>query len=158
VVGNPGCRVNEIAVDPAELELLGLESKGTDHAVEAFFYSYFMDTSLANQDFVFGQAKLQTTGSPGEFKVCGNNPSGGDFNYVVYVNGTRSNGTVGTGACTAPFEVGPGGDFQVTVRRALIFGVHSGDVPPNSNYNVYGFSQLRTPLELSRDIPVQPGR
>lgn len=157
VVGNPACRANEIAVDPAELGLLGLESKVTDHAVEAFFYSYFMDTSLANQDFMFGQAKLQTTGSPGEFKVCGNNPSYGDFNYVVYANGTRITGTAGTGACTAPIKVGAGGDFQVTIRRAQIFGVHSGDVPPNYNYNVYGFSQLRTPLELSQrsDMPAK---
>ena len=160
VVGNPACRANEIAVDPAELGLLRLESKETEHAVEAYFYSYFMDTSLANQDFIFGQAKLQTTGSPGEFKVCGNNPSDGDFNYVAYANGMRVTGTVGTGTCTPPLNVGAGGDFQVTIRRAQIFGVHSGDVPPNYNYNVYGFSQLRAPMELSQrsDMPAEPVR
>jgi hypothetical protein len=160
VLRNQACRANQTAVDPAELGLLRLESKVADHVTEIFFYSYFMDTSLPAQDLIFGQAKLQTTGSPGEFRVCGNNPSDGDFNYVAYANGTRIAGTVGTGACTPPIKVGAGGDFQVAIRRAQIFGVHSGDVPPNYNYNVYGFSQLRTPLELSErsDMPAEPVR
>jgi hypothetical protein len=30
----------------------------------------------------------------------------------------------------------------VTMRRSIVFGVHSGDSTTNENYNVYGFGQL----------------
>ncbi len=107
------------------------------------FYSYFMNTTSGVNDFPFGQAKLQTTGTAGQFRVCGNGAGTGSFNYVAYVNGTRSAGTVASsGGCSSAFDAGAGGDFQVTIRRAQIFGVHSGDNTTNENYNLYGFSQL----------------
>jgi hypothetical protein len=102
-------------------------------------YSYFMNTS-SSTDYVFGQAKLQAFSSAGQFRVCGN--AAGTLNYVVYVNGIRSAGTVGGAACTSGFTVGAGGDFTVQIRRAIIFGVHSGDGTTDANYNTYGFSQL----------------
>jgi hypothetical protein len=107
------------------------------------WYSYFGNTGQAN-DYEFGQAKVQTTGTAGQFRVCGNVPgSVGTLNYVLYVNGARSTGTVASNlGCSAVFDPGAGGDFQVTIRRTIIFGVHSGDGPANENYNLYGFGQL----------------
>jgi len=110
-------------------------------AVSMRAYAYFMNTS-AVADYVFGQAKLHTTGGSGFFQVCGNSTAAGSFNYVAYVNGVRTAGTVPTNGCTASFNVGIGGDFVVTIRRAIIFGVHSGDSTTNTNYLAYGFSQL----------------
>jgi len=40
------------------------------------------------------------------------------------------------------FEPGRGDDFVVSIRRATIFGVHSGDGVLNQNYNIFGLSQL----------------
>ena len=102
-----------------------------------------MNTSQV-QDYPFGQAKLRTTGTPGEFKVCEDSSAlFGEFNFVVYVNGTRTTGIIplDPGGCSSTFDAGAGGDFQVTIRRAQIFGVHSGDGATNENYNLFGFSQ-----------------
>lgn len=106
------------------------------------FYSYFMNTTSGVQNFPFGQARLQTTGTAGQFRVCGNSSATGSFNFVAYVNGTRTAGTVPTNGCSSAFDAEAGGDFQVSIRRAQIFGVHSGDSTTNENYNLYGFSQL----------------
>lgn len=108
------------------------------------FHSYFMDTS-AVRDYPFGQMKLQTTGVPGQFRVCGNGTPGTTsiFNFVVYVNGARTAGSFNAGgACSAVFDAGAGGEFQVSARRAQIFGVHSGDGTTNENYSLIGFDQL----------------
>lgn len=116
-------------------------SSGSATPLGMNFYSYFMNTGSVN-DYPFGQAKLQTTGTAGQFRVCGNSSATGSFNYVAYVNGTRTAGTVSTGGCSSAFDAGAGGDFQVSIRRVQIFGVHSGDSTTNENYNLYGFSQL----------------
>lgn len=107
------------------------------------FYSYFMVTTSGVRDFPFGWAKLQTTGVAGQFKVCGNLPGSIlTFKYVVYVNGTRSTGTVSANnGCSQVFDAGSGGDFRVSVARAEIFGVPS-DSFTNTSYGLYGFSQL----------------
>jgi len=110
-------------------------------AVPMHAYSYFMNTSLVT-DFDFGQAKLHTTGAAGFFQICGNSTAAGSFNFVVYVNGVRSAGTVPTSGCSSSLNVGNGGDFVVTIRRSIIFGVHSGDSTANANYLLYAFSQL----------------
>jgi hypothetical protein len=105
------------------------------------FHSYFMDTS-AVQDYPFGQMKLQTTGIPGQFKVCRNGSISADpVNFVVYVNGVRTAGTYAAG-CSSVFDAGAGGEFRVSARRAQVFGVHSGDSTTNENYSLIGFDQL----------------
>jgi hypothetical protein len=62
---------------------------------------------------------------------------------VVYLNGTRSTGTFPVSAsevCTAPFDAGVGGDFVISSRSALIFGVHLGGLA--ENYSLYGFNRF----------------
>jgi hypothetical protein len=119
-----------------------LASGTASPAVPMRVYAYFMTTGTVT-DYPFGQARLRTTGTAGQFQVCGNVPgTTGTFSYVAYVNGARSAGTVGSNGCSPAFTVGAGGDFVVTIRRAIIFGVHSGDGVTNRNYNTYGFSQL----------------
>lgn len=110
-------------------------------AVPVRFYSYFMTTTSTNR-LDFGQMALEAAGVAGQFKICGDTGGSGLLNWVLYLNGTRSTGTVAGNACTAAFDAGAGGDFQVTMRRSIVFGVHSGDSTTNENYNVYGFGQL----------------
>jgi hypothetical protein len=100
-------------------------------------YSYFMNTSEVS-DYAFGQVLLRTTGTPGTFQFCSDDPHFVET-WVAYVNGTRSTGA--TAGCDS-FTVGAAGDFQVQSRRAIIFGVHSGDSETSQNYTIYGFSQL----------------
>jgi hypothetical protein len=111
-----------------------LTSSTGAHAVPLKAYSYFMDTS-ATDDFSFGQVHLHTSATPGAFSLCSDV---GTVPYVAYVNGTRTAGTVS--GCKG-FTVGVG-DFQVEARRAVIWGVHSGDSTTNTNYDIYGLSQL----------------
>jgi hypothetical protein len=119
-------------------------SSAGPQAVGLRFYSYFMNTSSGVVDFPFGQAKLQTTGTGGQFRVCGNLVGVlGSFNFVAYVNGARTAGTVAiSSGCSGIFDAGAGGEFWVTIRRSIIFGVHSGDGTTNENYLLYGFGQL----------------
>ncbi|MGH3088648.1 MAG: hypothetical protein ACRDSJ_15190 [Rubrobacteraceae bacterium] len=107
------------------------------------FHSYFMNTSTAGS-FPFGQVKIETTGTPGQFKVCEDvSATSGTFNFVAYVNGTRTSGSFAVnGGCSQIFDAGAGGDFQVSIRRTQIFGVHSGDGTTNENYSLIGFTQL----------------
>lgn len=107
------------------------------------FFSYFMNTGQS-ADYPFTQAKIQTNGTPGQFKVCGNNPGViATLNFVAYVNGVRNVGTVSAnGGCSTTFDAGAGGDFQVSIRRVQIFGVHSGDGTANENYQLIGWSSL----------------
>ena len=111
-------------------------------AVGLNLYSYFMNTSTNGTTFQFGQMHLRTVGVAGEFEVCSDGAIGSTVPVVVYVNGARTTGVVASGGCTGAFTVGAGGDFQVSIRRAQIFGVHSGDTVTSKNYNLYGFSQL----------------
>jgi hypothetical protein len=101
-------------------------------------YSYFMSTT-ATADFAFGQVHIRSTSTPGQFELC--NDAAGTVSYVAYVNGARTFGTLGTGSCVAK-TVGAAGDFQVEARRAVIFGVSSGDNAAATSYNLYGWSQL----------------
>lgn len=126
-------------------DLVPLDSNGTANAVPLKFYSYFMDTTapLPATRFNFGQVAIETNATAGQFKICGDtaNP-GSTWQWVLYLNGARTTGTVAGNACTAAVDAGIGGEFRVTVRRSIIFGVHSGDGPTNENYNLYGFGQL----------------
>jgi hypothetical protein len=117
-----------------------LASSPSPQTLNAF--SYFMDTSRTD-DYAFGQASLHTSGTPGAFEVCSNSaPPTGSVNFVAYVNGTRTAGTIMNGTCSSAFNPGIGGDFTVTLRRAIVFGVHSGDSTTSKNYVLYGFSAL----------------
>jgi hypothetical protein len=111
-------------------------SLGLPHAVPLNGYSYFLDTSTTS-DYGFGQVHLHTAGTAGQFQLCSDVDP---VPYVAYVNGVRTTGTV-TSACTG-FNVGAAGDFQIEARRAVIWGVHSGDSTTDKNYDVYGLSQL----------------
>jgi hypothetical protein len=114
-------------------------STGAPHAVPLNAYSYFMDTSAVG-DFAFGQVHIHTTGTPGTFELCSDV---GTVPFVAYINGVRRPPPASTvSSCTLPFTVGAGGDFEVQARRAVIFGVHSGDDVTSQNYDLYGFSQL----------------
>jgi len=118
-----------------------LASDGLPGSVPMKAYSYFMNTSKV-EDYSFGQILLRTTGSPGQFRVCRNSGATGTFNYVVYINGVRSTGTITGTGCSRIFDPGRGGDFIVSSRRATIFGAHSGDGVLNENYNIFGLAQL----------------
>lgn len=101
-----------------------------------------MDTATT-QDYLFGQMKLQTNGTAGRFQVCKTGVSNQTVNFVVYVNGVRTAGSISSaGLCSQVFDAGAGGDFQVSTRRAQIFGMHSGDGATSENYSLIGFSQL----------------
>jgi hypothetical protein len=111
-------------------------STGAAHAVPLNVYSYFLDTSTTS-DFSFGQVHLHTTGAAGQFQLCSDVDT---VPYVAYINGVRTASTV-SAACTG-FNVGAAGDFQIEARRAVIWGVHSGDSTTSKNYDIYGLSQL----------------
>ena len=133
------------AVDALEGKVNGLRlaSAGLRNAVDMNLYSYFMNTSSTSVlTFDFGQAQLRTTTVAGQFVVCGDTVPLDTLNYVVYVNGGRFSGTVGGTSCTGAFNVSTGGDFSVSIRRAHIIGVHSGDSTTANSYNLFGFSQL----------------
>jgi hypothetical protein len=82
---------------------------------------------------------VASVGVAGQFQLC--NDAAGDVSYVAYVNGARTFGTLGAGSCVTK-TVGAAGDFQVEARRAVIFGVSSGDNAAATSYNLYGWSQL----------------
>jgi hypothetical protein len=48
----------------------------------------------------------------------------------------------GGGSCTSTFDVGAGGDFEVSGRMVHIFGMHSGDRAANENYAIFGIGSL----------------
>jgi hypothetical protein len=122
-------------------DLVGINSNGAANAVGANFYSYFMTTTSTDR-YAFGQMAIQAAGAAGQFRICGNTGGPGALPWVLYLNGVRSTGNVNGNNCTAPFDAGAGGEFRVTIRRSIVFGVHSGDSPTNENYNIYGFGQL----------------
>ena len=100
-------------------------------------------TTTSTTRYAFGQMAIQAAGTAGQFRICGNLQGGsGNMPWVLYLNGVRSTGTVSGASCSTPFDAGPGGEFQVTLRRSIVFGVHSGDAPTDENYNLYGFGQL----------------
>ena len=120
---------------------LGQGTGSTANAVGLQWYSYFGNTSQVH-DYVFGQMLLRTNGVAGQFAICGNTGLAIPLNFVRYLNGVRTASTVNGNACTAAFDVGAGGDFQISMRRSLVFGVHSGDDIANENYLLYGLGQL----------------
>src|SRR6266542_895802 len=71
------------------------------------WYAYFMDTSVVDDYDFGGIVRIETTGNAGEFKICNNEALGSTMNFVVYVNGTRTAGTVDVATCTSAFDPGP---------------------------------------------------
>ena len=92
------------------------------------------------EGFVVGQGSGHLLGR-GVFKVCGNSATINEVPFVVYVNGTRTAGTISLSGCSALFDPGAGGDFQVSFRRAQIFGT-TADTPSAENSTLFGFSQF----------------
>jgi hypothetical protein len=138
-------------VDATSLGGTGLDdilARGQAHG-EAFadgmhYYAYGLETDLGGT-FAreFGDDILvRTTGALGEFEVC-RNPSSVVYPWVVYLNGARSAGMFPVSdveECTGPFDAGVGGDFTISVRSTLIFGVHVGGA--SENYRLYGFNRF----------------
>jgi hypothetical protein len=124
-----------------------LRSEGYPGAVGMNLYSYFMATAdQTPQTFRFGQVNVETTGVPGDFRLCDPISHLGAFLYVAYVNGVRSVGSIPPAGCTPSFTVGSGGDFRLSARRTQIFGVDAGDFGNPPSYNLFGISQLAPPL------------
>ena len=142
-VDGPNSGVDADSVDgKSSGDLVGINSNGAANAVGANFYSYFMTTTTTDR-YAFGQMAIQAAGAPGQFRICANIPGAvGAMPWVLYLNGVRSTGSEAGAGCSAAFDAGAGGEFRVTMRRSIVFGVHSGDGPANENYNLYGFGQL----------------
>jgi hypothetical protein len=78
-----------------------LRSEGYPGAVGMNLYSYFMATAdQTPQTFRFGQVNVETTGVPGDFRLCDPISHLGAFLYVAYVNGVRSVGSIPPAGCT----------------------------------------------------------
>jgi hypothetical protein len=125
-------------------DLVGLDSNAdpNNNDVPLRFYSYYMGTT-GTARYDFGQVAIEAGGIAGQFKICGDTGGVTAWPWVLYLNGVRTSGTVAGNACTAAVDAGVGGDFQVSIRRSIIFGVHAGDPAALAeNYNVYGFGQL----------------
>jgi hypothetical protein len=122
-------------------DLVFRNSDATQGVQPLQFSSMFMNTGAA-ATYDIGQAELRTTGTPGEFTVCKALVSTNVIPFVVYVNGTRTMGTLPNGqTCSQVFDPGVG-DFQVYVRRAVVFGSQSGDNTTSENYQLIGFTPL----------------
>jgi hypothetical protein len=109
---------------------------GSPNAVAVKVYGYFMNTTTT-ANYQFGQVHLRSTGTSGTFQLCSDN---GEVHYVVYVDGSPTTGSVTS--CTSSFTVGAAGYFMVQARRAIIWGVASGDSDSSTAYDIYSLSQL----------------
>jgi hypothetical protein len=122
---------------------LPLGSSGDPREQPMRFFSYYMDTAAATANrFAFGQVRIESTGTAGEFRVCGNtSATRGTLDYVVYVNGARDTGSFAVNGCSPRFNPTGVGDFSVSIRRTQIFGVDAGDSVPG-RYSLLGYSAL----------------
>jgi hypothetical protein len=140
----PGSGLDADLLDGTDLADIPTRSPvATQSPAPMTFGSMFMNTG-AVADYDIGQIRLRTTGTAGQFQVCRQVMTVTDRPFVVYVNGVRATGTLTAGELCDPanFDPGAGGDFQVYSRRAVVFGVHSGDGPANENYQLLVLSGL----------------
>ena len=102
-----------------------------------FFFSYLAITTQA-ETFEFRAIEVRTTGNPNEFQVCSN--FNGHAPLVRYVNGTRSVITTEINSnCTATFNPGAGGDFQIYGAGVMIWGGSSSiEAPASTVFYLYG--------------------
>jgi hypothetical protein len=100
---------------------------------------YTLDTGVVGTRYDFGPLELETTSNAGEFKVCGSFSSSITTSFVVYVNGTRTTGTVTGNTCSTAFDAGDEGDFEVSGGKARIFGMAQFNAGNVEDYEVFGF-------------------
>jgi len=86
------------------------------------FYSYDMVTPEAGTGYVIGQVKLQTTANPQEFQVCGATGLPDPVPYVLYIEGVRTEDSVGGLSCDAAVNFGDTCDFEVSASGARAWG------------------------------------
>jgi hypothetical protein len=86
------------------------------------FYSYDMVTPEAGTDYAVGQVKLRTTAVAHEFQVCGATGLADPVPYVVYIEGVRSEDSVGGLACDTAVNFGDMCDFEVVAAGARAWG------------------------------------
>jgi len=139
----PGSGLNADQVDGTNSsDLVRRSAAATQSSSSMNFGSMFMNTSSA-ADYDIGQIRLRTSGTAGQFSICKQAISATPQDWVLYLNGVRTTGTISAvQLCDGPFDAGAAGDFQVYIRRAAVFGVHSGDGSANENYQLLALSSL----------------
>jgi hypothetical protein len=86
------------------------------------FYAYTMITPEAGTDYVFGQIKLRSTSNPSEFQVCGATGLPDPIQYVLSIEGVRSEDSVAGDGCDSAVNFGDRCDFEVEASGARVFG------------------------------------
>jgi hypothetical protein len=86
------------------------------------FDSYLMLTPEAGTEYVFAQIKLKTTANPQEFQVCGASGIADPINYVLYVEGVRTEDSVPGDGCDSAVSFGDRCDFEIAGAGARIWG------------------------------------
>jgi hypothetical protein len=95
------------------------------------FDSYTMITPEAGTEYLFGQIKLKTTASAQEFQVCGASGLSDPINYVLYVEGARSEDSVPGDSCETAVNFGDRCDFEIAAAGARIWGAPTYVANPN---------------------------
>jgi hypothetical protein len=86
------------------------------------FYSYTMATPEAGSDYVIGQVKLRTTAVAQEFQVCGATGLPDPVPYVLYIEGNRTEDSVGGLSCDTAVNFGDACDFEVSASGTRAWG------------------------------------
>src|SRR5215211_7473196 len=86
------------------------------------FDSYTMITPEAGTEYVIGQIKLKTTENPQEFQVCGASGLSDPINYVLYLEGVRTEDSVPGDSCDTAVAFGDRCDFEIAGAGARIWG------------------------------------
>jgi hypothetical protein len=101
------------------------------------FDSYVMITPENGTQYVFGQVKLKTTSTAHEFQICGASGLSDPINYVLYVEGARTEDSVPGDACDAAVNFGDSCDFEIAGAGARIWGAPTF-IANNNNCNLIG--------------------
>jgi hypothetical protein len=86
------------------------------------FDSYTMITPEAGTEYVIGQIKLKTTANPQEFQICGASGLSDPINYVLYLEGVRTEDSVPGDSCDSAVTFGDRCDFEIAGAGARIWG------------------------------------
>jgi hypothetical protein len=81
------------------------------------FYGYTMVTPEAGTDYILGQVKLRTTATPQEFQVCGSTGLSDPVQYVLKIEGVRTEETVPGDGCDAAVNFGDSCDFELVAAQ-----------------------------------------
>jgi hypothetical protein len=96
------------------------------------FDSYTMITPEAGTEYVLGQIKLKTTTNPQEFQVCGASGLSDPINYVIYLEGARTEDSVPGDGCDSAVNFGDRCDFEIAGAGARIWGAPTFIANPNN--------------------------